>query len=145
MAAQTAMSAEKEIKPNLRPVDYTAEIGDVIWNRLLDGEGIRSICADPDMPDKATFYRWLRQRKEFRKVYASACRWRANDMGEEMYEILFEEPREQVELVHGGRIVRTSARAHSSSVLRIRVEVRKWVMTQLCRYTQLLVQADESK
>lgn len=120
-----------------RPTAYTKEIGDIIFGRLYR-RGIGSICADPDMPDKATVYRWLREHKEFRKVYAFACTCRADDLCDDIYEILFEEPGEPVEFVRGGQIVRTSASAHDLALSRIRIDVRKWVITRLKSYAQLL-------
>ena len=96
-----------------RPDAYTKDIGDVIFDRLYR-EGIRSICAD-HMPDIATFYRWLREHKEFRKIYAFACTWRADELCDDIYEILCEEGGAPVERVRRGQVVRTSAkigRAH---------------------------------
>jgi hypothetical protein len=124
-----------------RPTVYTAEIGEKIFGRLYR-EGIRSVWADPDMPDKATVYRWLREHKEFRKVYAFACTCRADDLCDDIYEILFEEGGEQVELVRGGQIVRTNASAHDLALSRIRIDVRKWVITRLKSYAQLLEQKE---
>jgi hypothetical protein len=131
------MPAEKNTKPKLRPVEYTAELGAMIFDRLYD-EGIRSICADPDMPDKTTFYRWLREHKEFRKIYAFACTWRADDLCDEIYDILFEVPGEPADLVRGGQIVRTNASAHDLALLRIRISVLKWVITALKSQAELL-------
>jgi hypothetical protein len=120
-----------------RPIAYTKEIADRIFGRLYR-EGIRSVWADPDMPDKATFYRWLREHKEFRKVYAFAYTSRAEELCDDIYEILFDEPGEPVDLVRGGQIVRTSASAHALALSRIRIDVRKWVITRLKSYAQLL-------
>ena len=124
-----------------RPIAYTKEIGEIIFDRLYR-EGIRSICADPDMPDKATFYRWLREHKEFRKVYALACTCRADELCDDIYEILFEEGGEPVELVRGGQIVRARASAHDLALSRIRIDVRKWVITELKRHAELLEQKE---
>jgi hypothetical protein len=127
-----------------RPTAYTAAIGDRIFSRLYR-EGIRSVWADPDMPDKATFYRWLREHKEFRKVYAFASTCRADDLCDDIYEILFEEQGEPVELVRSEQIVRTSASAHDLALSRIRIDVRKWVITELKSRAELLVQEEEIK
>jgi hypothetical protein len=116
-------------------------MGDIIFDRL-DREGIRSICADPEMPDKATFYRWLREHKEFRKVYAFACTCRADDLCDEICEILFDEPGEPVEMVRGGQIVRTSTSAHDLALRRIRIDIRKWVITALKSQAEALEQKE---
>jgi hypothetical protein len=97
------------------------------------------------MPDKATFCRWLREHKEFRKIYAFACACRAEDLCDEIYEIVFEEGGEPIELVRGGQIVSTSPSARDLAVSRIRVDVRKWVITVLKSYAELLVQEEGIK
>jgi hypothetical protein len=135
------MSAEKETKPKLRPTAYTKELGTMIFDRLYR-EGIRSICADPDMPDKVTFCRWLREHKEFAKIYAFACTWRADELCDDIHEIAFEEGGEQVELVRGGQIVTTSPSAQDLALRRIRINVRKWVITALKSHAELLEQKE---
>jgi hypothetical protein len=40
-----------------RSPGYTTEIAETICNRLVDGESLRAICADPAMPSKATVCR----------------------------------------------------------------------------------------
>ena len=49
---------------------YDAEIAMTICLRLLNRESLRSICADPRMPAKATVCRWLARNQEFRRWYA---------------------------------------------------------------------------
>jgi hypothetical protein len=94
------------------------------------------------MPDKATFYRWLREHKEFRTMYAFACTWRTDELCDDIYEILFEEGGEQVELVRGGQIVRTNPSGHDLAVRRIRIDVRKWVITALKSHAEFLEQKE---
>jgi hypothetical protein len=38
----------------------------------MDGESLRRICADRDMPDKSQVFRWLSQNETFRDQYARA-------------------------------------------------------------------------
>lgn len=42
-----------------RPSEFRPEIGDAICERLIDGESLRSICSDDDMPAKSTVMKWL--------------------------------------------------------------------------------------
>jgi hypothetical protein len=37
-----------------RPSDYSAEIAEAICDRLVNGESLRAVCADPAMPARAT-------------------------------------------------------------------------------------------
>ena len=51
-----------------RPSDFTDEIGEAICDRLADGESLRAICEDADMPTRRTVFRWLR-----RQEHATFC------------------------------------------------------------------------
>ena len=42
-----------------RPSIYSDELRDNICNRLADGESLRSICRDDDMPSRPTIARWI--------------------------------------------------------------------------------------
>ena len=50
-----------------RSPGYSTEIADTISNRLINGESLRAICADPVMPARATVFRWLASNQEFRR------------------------------------------------------------------------------
>ena len=47
---------------------YDREIAETICDRLVNGESLRAICADPAMPGKATVFRWLASNQEFRQL-----------------------------------------------------------------------------
>jgi hypothetical protein len=66
---------------------YDAEIAMTICLRLLNRESLRSICADPLMPAKATVCRWLAHNQEFRRWYALARALQFQDFADEMLEI----------------------------------------------------------
>lgn len=42
-----------------RPSSYTDDLADAICDRLINGESLRKICADDDMPDRSTVIRWM--------------------------------------------------------------------------------------
>ena len=58
-----------------------------ICERLINGESLRVICADPRMPAKATVFRWLASNQEFRRSYALARECQAEDFAYEILEI----------------------------------------------------------
>jgi len=62
-----------------RTSGYDAEIAEAICDRLLNGESVRAICADPAMPARATVFRWLARNQEFRRSYAFARQCHAED------------------------------------------------------------------
>ncbi len=55
-----------------RPTKFTPQITDRICERLMDGDSLRRICADRNMPDKSQVFRWLSQNEAFRDQYARA-------------------------------------------------------------------------
>lgn len=55
-------------RPSLKTPEMIAEI----VRRLATGEPMAKICADPDMPDFSTVWRWEEQDEEFRKVATRA-------------------------------------------------------------------------
>src|ERR1700730_11290597 len=70
-----------------RSPGYSAEIAETICDRLIGGESLRAICADPRMPAKATVCRWLARNQEFRRWYALARAFQGQDFAHEMLEI----------------------------------------------------------
>jgi hypothetical protein len=71
-----------------RPSDYGVEIGETICMRLVNGESLRAICTDPAMPARATVFRWLISNKEFRHSYVLARECQAEDLTDEIREII---------------------------------------------------------
>ena len=70
-----------------RPSDYSAEIAEAICDRLVNGESLRAVCADPAMPARATVFRWLASNQEFRQLYVLARQCQAEDLAYEILEI----------------------------------------------------------
>lgn len=58
--------------PTGRPSSYTPEIGNLICERLMEGESLRKICAEPGMPADRTVYQWLEKDGPFTRQYARA-------------------------------------------------------------------------
>ena len=55
-----------------RPVTHTQDVADEFLRRLGDGQSLRAICAQDDMPSWATVWRWLDGDEGFRARYARA-------------------------------------------------------------------------
>lgn len=63
-----------------RPSTYTDEIFETICERLENGEVLKQICSDPEMPDRSTVLRWIatddsRRRKYDQARYACVEYW----------------------------------------------------------------------
>lgn len=55
-----------------RPSSFTQRVADLICERLIEGESLRQICKDPEMPAKLTVIRWKNDIASFRAQYARA-------------------------------------------------------------------------
>lgn len=90
-----------------RPSGFTQEIADAICERLCEGESLRTICDAPDMPNKATVFRWLAANEAFSDQYARARETQADVIADEILAISDEEPDPQK--------------------ARVRIDARKWL------------------
>lgn len=52
-------------RPVGRPSSYTDEVADIFCERMINGENMSQICADPMMPSRAAIYRWRAARPDF--------------------------------------------------------------------------------
>lgn len=96
-----------------RPSSYSDEIADEICNLIADGQSLRTICADDDMPNKATVFRWLAAHESFRDQYARARDAQADALVDEMIDIA------------------DAADADNAQAARLQVDARKWVASKL--------------
>lgn len=70
-----------------RPSKFTDEIAESICERMMDGESLRAICRDDDMPDRSTVLRWLDADEVFAARYARAREAQADALFEDMQEV----------------------------------------------------------
>jgi len=94
-----------------RPSTYTEEMATTICERIADGESLRKICNEPDMPPKKTVLAWLKVHEDFRTQYAQAR--------DEQADALFDET------LHIADTEEDWQRA------RLRIDTRKWVAGKL--------------
>ena len=85
--ARLSMQSKDEPQRSRSP-GYSTEIAETICHRLARGESLRAICADPTMPARATVFRWLARNEEFRRRYALAHDCLAEDLMDEILEIV---------------------------------------------------------
>lgn len=113
-----------------RPSDYSRQIADIICEKLADGQSLRAICSDVDMPNRATVFRWLADHVEFSDQYARAREAQAEALVEESFEIADDASndwmekhfKEQTAWVVNGEAVQRS---------RLRIEHRRWAAEKL--------------
>ena len=66
---------------------YTEELAQTICDRIADGESLRAICRDDDMPDRATALKWLDKHDDFATKYARAREAQADHLFEDMQQV----------------------------------------------------------
>lgn len=116
--------------PAGRPSKYTQDIADAICERLADGESVRSMCQDEDMPSPSMVFRWLAQHEEFREQYARAREAQADAIFDEVLHIANSplcgekrtiKPDGSVEVVQSDMIEHR----------KLQIDARKWVAGKL--------------
>lgn len=106
---------------------YTASIAAEICRRMSNGESLRAICRDADMPPEATVRQWARDDRDgFAPRYHEARAMLVERWADEIIEIADDET------------IEPNAR-------RIRVDTRKWLMSKLApqRYGDRLVHSGD--
>src|SRR5277367_1054822 len=118
----------RQKRPIGRPSLFTTELGDEICNRIADGESLRSICEEADMPDKAMVFRWLsaEQHKDFCSQYIRAREAQADSLVDDIL-LIADDARNDWMKRNGenatgyqenGEVLRRSA---------LRIDARKWL------------------
>jgi hypothetical protein len=119
-----------------RPSSYTPEIGEKICARLIDGESLRAICRDEDMPDRQTVTNWLIKDETFFGQYTRAREAQADCLVDEILEISDDgrndwmERRSEAEKgagVESGWVLNGEHVQRS----RLRVDTRKWFASKV--------------
>jgi len=67
-----------------RPSNYTFELGQAICEQIADGDSLRSICNDENMPNRTTVLRWLEANPEFAAIHARAREAQADVMDDKI-------------------------------------------------------------
>jgi hypothetical protein len=105
-----------------------AEIAETICERVVSGESLRAICADPAMPARATVFRWLASNQEFRQLYALARQCQAEDLADEILKIADDSSRDYKEKIGAdGKVTWVVDRAHIARC-RLRIATRKRIL-----------------
>lgn len=135
------MPKNKEIvkkKSHGRPSDYCEEIADLICERISDGESLRGICSESEMPNKSTVFKWLSIHKSFADQYARAREAQAETMADEILSIA-DNGENDTYLDEDGN-ARTNHDVIARS--RLRVDSRKWLASKLLpkKYGDRLIQ-----
>ena len=112
-----------------RPSIYSDDLAATICQRMAEGESLRAICRNADMPGKTTVLRWLGDDSHpgFREQYTHAREMQADYFAEEILEIADDGIGDMTEDDKGRLNVNQEIVARS----RLRVDTRKWLMARM--------------
>lgn len=115
-----------------RPSSFTQEVADAICERLADGQSLREICQDEDMPNRATVFRWLAKFKEFSDQYAHAREEQADSLFDEILSIADDGRNDWMEK-HGkeGENIGWQENGEALRRSQLRIDARKWMAGKL--------------
>jgi hypothetical protein len=114
-----------------RNSDYTQKTGDLICERLAEGESLRAICRSKNMPSMRAVLRWLAKFPEFRIQYTEACEAREAHLFEEMREIADDGSNDWVNRQNGdGTTTRIVDHEHINRS-KLRVETIRWQLSRM--------------
>ena len=115
-----------------RPSLFTKETADIICERIANGESLRAICDDDDMPDKATVFRWLKAEPDFCDQYARAREAQADAIFDDILSIADDGRNDWMEKVNGdGENVGWTVNGEAMRRSQLRIEARKWMAGKL--------------
>lgn len=118
--------------PAGRPESYTPEIADLICSRLANGESLRSICRDPDLPSTVTVFAWMRRHPDFLNQYTRAKEESSDALIEEMVDIADDGTNDWMEKVASdGEHIGWQLNGEHVQRSRLRIETRKWIASKL--------------
>lgn len=113
-----------------RPSKYSEKIADRILEQIADGISLRSICAQDDMPNRATVFRWLAANNEFRDQYTRAREAQADTLFDEILDIADNASNDWMER-NGEDDRGWTANGDHIQRSKLRIEARKWMAGKL--------------
>jgi hypothetical protein len=114
-----------------RPTKYSPELAASILLRLTEGESLRSIVKDADMPGQATVYEWLLAKPDFAEQYARARDEQADTLADEIVAIADETPETEPIYDKHGELIEIKLHSAYIQWQKNRVDARKWVASKL--------------
>jgi hypothetical protein len=109
---------------------YTEEMALLICERLSNGESLKSMCDDEDMPAKSTVFKWLAENKVFSDMYARARETQADALFDEVLSIADNGSNDWMEK-NFGEDTRWVENGEALRRSQLRIDARKWMAGKL--------------
>lgn len=109
---------------------FTQKIADQICDRITDGESLRAICRDKDMPATSTVCKWLAENPAFSEQYARAREAQADAIFDDILDIADNAKNDWMEREGDGGAGWQLNGEHIQRS-RIRIDARKWMAGKL--------------
>lgn len=115
-----------------RPSDFTQEMADLICERIADGDSLRSICDDENMPSKSAVFRWLAAEPLFRDQYAHARDAQAESYFDDIRDIADDGRNDWMEKKNAdGESIGWQENGEAIRRSQLRIDARKWMAGKL--------------
>ncbi|WP_259671248.1 terminase small subunit protein [Rhizobium sp. NZLR11] len=105
-------------------------MADAICERIADGESLKGICEDPEMPSKATVFKWLSERDSFSDKYARAREEQADAIFDEILLIADDGRNDWMER-RGEEDAGWTTNGENIQRSKLRIDARKWMAGKL--------------
>lgn len=109
--------------------EFSHDLFDSICERIADGESVRAICRDEDMPALSTVFKWLSDKPGLAEQYTRACEVRQAHLFDQIIEIadtpVLGEKRKTTE--NGVEVVEGDMIEHR----RLQIDARKWALGKM--------------
>jgi len=118
--------------PTGRPTDYNEEVTDIICQRLANGESLKAICDDDDMPSQTSVFKWLGRYETFAEKYARAREAQADALFDEILSIADDGRNDW--MVRKDREDENIGWRENGEAMRrsqLRIDARKWMASKL--------------
>ena len=113
---------------------YTDAIARQICERIMQGQSLKKVCADPRMPSMRTVCRWFADPRliDFREMYYFSRRIQAEMRVDEIFEIADDTSKDWKETFDkNGDFVEMVANTEAIQRSRVRIDTRKWYAARL--------------
>lgn len=114
-----------------RPTVFTQQVANLICVRISEGESLKSITLDEEMPDRATVYRWLAADPLFCDMYTRAREDQADTLADEILAISDEQPEVIAVVNKQGELIEHKLDGAFLQWQRNRIDTRKWIAMKL--------------